>query len=651
MNWRRVIARLDRWQHARGFKIAASALVLLIAVIGFSVYYLAATGPNADGAAPAQAAQVDEAEGSQDSQRVGVDEQARRTVEAVLRAQRSPTEIAYGIGIATAISIVVIWLGLGLTYLALLLLAAGVAYPLSLFGATAVYARILVGVVVLTASFTALMQGLRLALSAPNPIFAVARNVLAEAVRMKISLVFIVLLVFGLAALPGLLNEDTPLRYRVQSFLQYAAGGSFWMIALLTLFFGVASLTSEQRDKIIWQTITKPVAPWQYLFGKWLGVTLLAAVLLLVTSSGTFLFVEYLRSQPARGERVAYVSANPNVPFTPDRLILETQVLSARKSVEPSPPFERDDPDFLRAAYQKIEDERRTDPNFAATRAAEAAVIEDLYTSSLAAFRGVSPSPEFAREFVFEGLRSARNRDRVLLLRYQLDTGANNPDEVYNVTFQINGTEPFVQRSGLGHTHTVELLPSRIDENGRITLRVFNGALFRTNDGRVGWQPNPSTFTLPQGELTISYAAGSYQANYFRGVLVLWLKLAFLAMLAIWASTFLSFPVACMVAVGAFLTAESAGFLATALDRFGTNDFQGNFELWRALIFYVGSPVAWIFQIYAELKPITKVVDGQLISPGAVARGMSVLAVWSVALFLLGVLIFRRREMALYSGH
>src|SRR5262249_32782404 len=138
--------------------------------------------------------------------------------------------------------------------------------------------RLILGCTALTAAFTALVQALRLAFSGPHPVLAIARNMIAEAVRMKISLVFIIILIFALAALPGTLSQDTPLRYRVQAFLQYGTGGAYWIIAILILFFSAASVSFEQRDRQIWQTMTKPVAPWQYILGKWLGACGLSAV-------------------------------------------------------------------------------------------------------------------------------------------------------------------------------------------------------------------------------------------------------------------------------------------------------------------------------------------------------------------------------------
>ena len=371
-------------------------------------------------------------------------------------------------------------------------------------------------------------------------------------------------------------------------------------------------------------------------------------MLLLVSASGTFLFVEYQRGKPTLGERVAYESPNDGLP-TADRLILETQVLSARREFEPNPPFERDDVDFIRFAQERINRQMEADPNFQPTPAERDKLIDELFRSEQLLQRSVGPGE--LRGFVFEGLDAALRTDRLVLFRYQVDSGTNNPDTTYNLNFRFNDAAYPQQRVGLGHPHTLELLPALIDEEGVLRVSALNGSLFVGPDGLLRTRPNPSSVTFPEGTLIVSVAESSYQANFLRAVAVLWLKLTFLAILAIWASTFLSFPVACLVAVGVFLTAESASFLTTAVARFGTTAQLGNPEPWRIPIFYIGSAVAWVFRIYAELKPVTRLVDGELLTFGHVLRGVAVLSSWIVVLYGAAVLKFRRRELAVYSGN
>jgi len=657
---REALSRLNRLQRSTFFKIVASVILVTLAIAGMVTYYVVVSAPAADataanfGEAARQALQAPtqppEAGAPAQPQMSAEDKSAidaaAKIYQQLLDARTSPANVALGIVVVTAVALVVVWLGLGLTYLALIAAAAGLAYPLRLVGMPDL-SRLLLGVVALTASFTALMQALRVLLSGSGPVLAISRNVLAEAVRMKISLVFIVILIFGLAALPGMLSAETPLRYRVQSFLQYGTGGSYWIIAILTLFFGAASVAFEQRDKQIWQTMTKPVSAAQYILGKWLGVAGLSAVLLAVCCAGVFLFTEYLRTQPAQGEESQRVSQREGL--TEDRLILETQVLSARVAVEPVIPIQADSPAFLEGVKRYIEDNRARDPEFAKDQSTYDRIVGDLYKGVVAEYRAIEAGN--SETFYFQGLQEAKAVGRPMTLRYRVDAGSNAPDQLYKITFVFGGIVHPPQDVTLGPTHTITLLPSLIQDDGSVMLEVVNAAVHP--DPQTGSPiliPNGGTISFPPGGLEISYAAGSYRMNFIRVALILWVKLAFLAMLAITASTFLSFPVACLVAFSVFLVAEGSGFLSLSLEYYDAVN-PGEKVIWyRIPVRAVGLVIAWMFKTYSDLKPTTRLVDGRLLALGSMAWGVIILSLWSAVLFGIATLIFRRRELATYSG-
>jgi ABC-type transport system involved in multi-copper enzyme maturation permease subunit len=638
---RELLFRANRVQQTTIFKVVASIVVLTAAIAGFVTYTVVATAPS--GMAPI-AAQPEEAapQAAAPGEDRSAIEAGQRILRDVLASRTDPVNVGIGIAVLAAVALTVVWLDLGLTYLGLLALAAGVAWPLSALGMPSA-SRLVVGVVALTASFSALMQALRGVLAAPNPVFAVARNVLAEAVRMNISLVFLVLLVFGLAALPGMLNAESPLRYRVQSFLQYGTGGSFWLIAILVVVFGVATVAFEQRDKQIWQTMTKPVASWQYLLGKWLGLVGLSGVLLAVCCSGVFLFTEHLRQQPALGEERASASAAATgleQSVSEDRYVLETQVLAARQSVEPTLPLDKSDPGFLNAVNDYVQAARKTNPDFATTQGMLDKVKDDLFKGAVQAYRTIEPMQQ--ERYVFQGLGPAREAGLPLTLRYKIQSGDNAPNKIYRITFLFHGKIEQPQEVGLDQTQTLNLYPTVIDENGTVELIVVNGDILRG-------MPNERSVTFPGGGLTLSYAVGTYRMNYLRVAMVLWVKLAFLAMLAVTTATFLSFPVAVFVALCAFLAAESAGYLSNALEYWSTVD-KGKIQVFNFIVALIGQGVVAMFRTYTELRPTQKLVDGLLVSWGSVAWGAGILVGWSAALFGGAVLIFRRRELATYSG-
>jgi hypothetical protein len=613
------ISRCDRAQRTLAFKVIASVVVVALAISAFATYYVIVTMPSlkeaaaATASAPSESAHaVQPTEGAPAKPQMSAEERsaidaAQRLYNQLLAARTSPANLGVGLTAVTAIALAVIWLGLGLTYLALIAVAAGVVTPLWLIGWRG-SARLLGGVVVLFAAFAALMQVLRLAVSGPGPVMAIARNLLAEAVRMKVSLVFILLLVFALAYLPGWLNPEgvppdqlPPLRYRVQSFLQYGTGGSFWIIAVLVLFFGAASVSFEQRDKQIWQTMTKPVAAWQYILGKWIGLSGLAAVLLAVCCTGVFLFTEFLRQQPAVGEARQLV-AQSGQGLTEDRMILETQVLAARQSVQPVVPMSMDDPEFIRGAEAFIADNRTRDPEFATTPAMQEKVISDLFRSLQMRYRSIEPG--VYQVFRFTGLSEAKRKADLLVLRYKIEAGTNAPDTLYKLTFNFNGVFHEPTEVTLGNVHTLQLLPAVISDKGEVELALYNGAVLKGPDGSPAIIPNPGMVSIPADGLELNYSASTYQMNFFRVAAILWVKLAFLAMLAITAATFLSFPVACLVAFSVFLMAEGTGFLTLSLEYFDAlQPGEKTVTYWKVFVRAIGLTVAWMFKTYSELRP------------------------------------------------
>lgn len=661
MNIRSWPGRLNRLQQSRLFKIIASVLVVLI-TIGTSIAYTVAVSsrvstskvtaedmpePGAD-AAPGNEQPTSSGEAAvAASVKPPVLSSTGQIVNDILGAKQSSTGFVVGALIAMSISLVIIWLGLGLTYLALAIVGGSLAWFFALIGRGRDLSIASGGLFALIATFTALIQLSRLLLSGSQPVFAIARNVINEAVRMKVSMIFIVLMVFGLATLPLILDPTQPLRYRVQSFLQFATAGSFWITALLVVTFSVATVATEQRDKLIWQTMTKPVAAWQYVLGKWLGMSILAASLLLVSGSGIFFFTEYLRTQPAIGESEAYVMKGGRG-LTEDRLILETQVLTARTTVHPTPraaeaQFEENVEAMVDAEMKKLDISVGTPEEVRFKRDYLRQTISDsLRKSYQLEDRVIAPGEQ--RIFRFDGMDAAATSGRPIILRFKLNSGANRPDATYRITLQFMGSPPEVIPIALGQYHSIPLTNRILDKSGMAELSITNGDI---NTRLV----NPEALNFSPDGMELSYSSGGFRANFFRCLGVLWIKLTFLSILAIWASTFLSFSVASLVSMTLFVSAEAAGFVRSALDNYATEDQKGNILILQTVTSKIAGVVSQVFGVYADLRPTARLVEGLELSGTDLATGGLVLAGTSAILFMLSVYIFRRRELAIYSGN
>jgi hypothetical protein len=415
-----------------------------------------------------------------------------------------------------------------------------------------------------------------------------------------------------------------------------------------------------------------------------------AAVLLLVSASGVFAFTEYLSRQKAVGEVRPYV-ASGTMFVAEDRAILESQVLASRRTVFPERPelveeevrgeIDRRIELSLRQAGRAVTPEavaaERTPENVAQMRQALLAEIRDRFLSiepgqsQLYTFRGLSGVRRTTWESVDAaasrlGLSAAEvdslaksgrllSRERAgrteigrvavkpLTLRYKVQAGGNDPRTVFRVSFELPGQrEILVREVPLNTMMTLSIPPSAIGEGGKLEISVYNGDA----NQRIA---NEATMTLPADGFQMYYAAGSYRLNFFRVVLVLWLKLAFLAAVAITASTFLSFPVAAMISFGILLIAEGASFVSEALNYYDA-EVDGKIVIYRLLIRLVALPITWTFKHYSEITPIQSLANGQLVPWGTVLWSIVLLGGASALLYAIGVGIFRRRELATYSG-
>lgn len=661
MTLRERLATLRVLQRSVRFKMIATACVVIVAVVAYASWWTVLHAP-ADAAPPPDAsaqtsAPADTATpGSGDDGSVVASPSETDTIQpridpgdvlSAIGSRDASLGVAFGVAGGVAVACLVIWLGAGLTYLAIALATAVVVVPLRLYGPTAQLGSIAGGVAVLAASFTICIETVRTLLSGNHPVFAVGRTVVAEAVRMKISFVFILLLIGWLAALPWLLDDAQPLRFRVQTFLRNGTAGSFWALALLTMFFAVATVSFEQRDKTIWQTVVKPVRAWHYILGKWIGLMAVNAALLGVTASGVFLFTEYLRSQPAKGEVAPYVNADGSGRPTEDRLILEARVLTARDGRAPTLPEIA--PQRVAEEIEKAVDEavRTAGPEAERQRRQLRTALLPSTLEKLAASR-TAIAPFDNKDFEFRDLARARDLGKPITLRYKVQAGANDPTQLAAMLFEFRDqrTDDIVRLSidtPLNVTQSLDLRPEVIGPDGRLLLTIYNGDPTRM-------KPNNFTIRFPPDGLEVLYVRGGYEANFLRVMTALWIKLGFIAAAGIFGATFLSFPVACLLAFLVLFAAETSGFLKGALEIYTSVDQAGQLDVFRLLVRAVAIPITKIFAGYRELDSTGRLVDGRLLSWSAFTGAGTLILALTGAVLASAVAVFRKRELAVYSG-
>ena len=111
-------------------------------------------------------------------------------------------------------------------------------------------------------------------------IWAVATNTIKQAIRMKVAVVFLILLLVLLSAMGFSTTGDGTLKGRLQTFVSYGLSLTGILLSLLTIIISIYTVTSDIEQRQIYTVITKPIRRFEFLLGKLLGVILLDVVLL-----------------------------------------------------------------------------------------------------------------------------------------------------------------------------------------------------------------------------------------------------------------------------------------------------------------------------------------------------------------------------------
>jgi hypothetical protein len=493
------------------------------------------------------------------------------------------------------------------------------------------------------------VHGLRLVLSPGYAVTGVARTLVDEAIRMKVPLIFIVVLLLIVPTLPFVLDAEQQLRYRIQTFLTWSMTATGLLLSLMTVFLAVGTITSEMGNRQIFLTMTKPVSRGQYLLGKWLGIMALNLVLVVVAGGAVYLFTMLLARQPATS------------PY--DAMAVREQVLVARNAVSPQP----QDPGLLPQAFrERIERLRQTEPQ---TYGAPGAPIDALPTDIrqrvqqqlITEFHSLPPRG--AVVYRFTRLGDARQLGPLVQLRITPRAAGQAIDGLLHLGITYNGyivDEP-VWRLVEGQSHVLDVPSELITEQGVLDVRIHNVA--------VGGQNQPSISFDPGDGLQLLYRVGGFEANFARSLLVLWIRLGFLAMLGLAAGTYLSFPVACLLTLLIYFTAVGSSYLNESLEQYAVFPQEqadawerltwvpatlvekiAEGEVWEGIkivVRLIGSGFMMLVPSFAEYNPTPLLADGRAVSLrllGNVALWVGV--VWTGTIGVIAWLIFRHRELA-----
>lgn len=447
-------------------------------------------------------------------------------------------------------------------------------------------------------------------------VLAIARNTIAQGLRMRAPLIVIIFLLVVMPVLPLLLKSDGSVKGQAQLILTYSLNVASFMLCMLAVFMSVSTLTSDLSEKQIYTLDVTRAGRWEILFGKWMGVVCLSAVLLALMGVSIYAMVKTVVKPGNEAER----------------RILYQEVFTARARVQPEP---EDTAALAKEYFERFKREGRlpddVDENSALRTIQNFA---EKYSNTVPA--------RFPKRWQFRNLPVPENPDETMMVRYKLNAAQKPADGTVRCRWRFTNESSekeysVMTREQAGSLHEFEVPASMVGADGTFIVDF------------LCLEDTSIIFDSEKG-LEILYRAGSFEANFLKCLAFVLLKVAFLAAVGLFAGTFLTFPVASLAALSVFGVALVSGSavgimnlkppLSIPLVSGGTDGFDSSFQLlWRAVLFIIPD--------FSRYSGIARVALGEIISARDLAVSVGLVAVLRGGILMcLGALILSRRELA-----
>ncbi|HBC86449.1 MAG TPA: hypothetical protein DCZ94_05800 [Lentisphaeria bacterium] len=479
-------------------------------------------------------------------------------------------------------------------------------------------------------------------------LWAIIKLTCRASIRSHIFHLLLFVLLLAILILPNTVLGDGTASGFIQVSLKYCLGVVGFILSLSTIWVGCFVLSNDLESYQIHMVFTKPISRMKVWIGKWLGVVLIHGILLLVSSGIVYGFIllqfswkNFTKEEKTRIENEVLVGRKVYLPDLPD--------IDAKVKAE----FQK------RVAYLKTVQAE----NFQnLTNTEKRTMLGDLRKQIVALHGEVKPGPSGSRYWNFKGLN--KNIKTPLYFRYRMYVGKisskdqREVDGIWSVRFlvpeeDVKGRKPgeeiatkeiFVPKSQYpekqmcGVFHEIALMPAVIDKDGTATI-VF------TNFDR---ENKPVYFQAADGPKLLMNA-GPFWENYLRAVFMILLKLLFLAGLACTAGGLLSMPMAVFVVFSYLLVGICASYIINIESEFGDVHELVQYEAWHETAARIVSrSILWGIIPMQKFEVSDIVANGELIELSFMGRTVfDFFILRGVPIFIIGVLLYRRRELGL----
>ncbi len=450
-------------------------------------------------------------------------------------------------------------------------------------------------------------------------ILAIAKNTAKQIFRMKVAFVFILLLLILLPLMGVTMSGDGTLKGKLQTFVSYSLSLTSLLLCLLTIIVSIYSLSSDIQQRQIFTLATKPVKRFQIIIGKFLGVLFVNAVLLVFFSAIIYItailipkYTDTSKEELAKVEKEFYTA---RAGIKPQKKDVTEEVQKTYEKLKKSPDFQqrfegKPKEQVLRTIRHQKEIEQRSVPS------GEQITWE---------FHDIEPY----------------QADQKIFVRFKYDVSVNPPDLSIYSRWIIGDTRPSNYESQENEVYVVDR-----KDLIRTFFEIEVPADAIADDGYLGVTfinvPNLNNTTVifpPKDGLELLYKADEFTPNFIRSILLIFCRLIFLAVLGLFASTFLSFPVAVMLCLSIFCTAMISGFIVDSFRYLG--------ESAGIIYSFTVEPLINLIPRFDTFSPGKYMIPARLIPWSVIGKIFLVMVFFkSLLLLLLSLLIFHRKELA-----
>jgi hypothetical protein len=446
-------------------------------------------------------------------------------------------------------------------------------------------------------------------------IWAIAINTIKQALRLKIAVVFIILLLVLLPVMGIAMTGDGTLKGRLQVFVSYGMSLTSFLLCFLTMIVAAYSLTSDIKEKQIYTVLTKPVRRVELLLGKLLGVMMLSSVLLVLFSAIIYSITIFIPKFSKTSES--------------ERAQAENEFYTARESLFQT---DFDVSSDVNESYGKLERAGQLP-----TGLSRQAIIDNLTRSKRYEKRAVGVGEEVVWEF---NNVKPLDPNQTLFVRFKYEVSVNPPDLQIYSRWVVGDIRQFghntiqtpvysFDRKDLVRTsYEIQVPADAVASDGYLAVAFLNVPLNNT----------VVIFPFEDG-LTVLYKASTFTRNFAKAVLLILFRLIFLACLGLLTASFLSFPVAMLFCLMIFFTGIISGFILESFTFLSENISK--------IYIYTLQPVVELLPRFDKYNPSEYLVSASLIKLTALAKtACGLVCIRGFLALIAALLIFSYREIA-----